>query len=50
MIGRAFTLAGLLLFTFAVAAMDTWRTLARETDETEKHFGHDSLIFQDYEL
>lgn len=48
-IGTLFALAGLLMFSAAVAVMDTWRTLARLIDEIEKHFGSDELIFPDYE-
>lgn len=48
-ITATFTLAGLLLFSLAVAVMDSIRALAREIEEAEKHFGHDRSIFPDHE-
>lgn len=47
MIGTIFALTGQLLFTLAVAVMDTARAFKRECEEIEEAFGHDARIYPD---
>jgi len=48
MIGLIFALTGLLYFALSICVMDALLAFARETEQTDKHFGHDWLIFPDH--